>query len=93
MGLREAPEAHYNRESIATAGGPMEPVDRDDMSERPGSYQPKHARGEDFGPREIEQSGEPAGKGGGAKGWLIWIGIIIVINIILQATGSGWIVY
>ncbi|MBN1781596.1 hypothetical protein JW948_10755 [bacterium] len=36
---------------------------------------------------------EAAKKGNGCVGWLIWIVILIIINIILQASGSDWIVY
>ncbi|MBN1996216.1 hypothetical protein JW935_01605 [candidate division KSB1 bacterium] len=40
------------------------------------------------------QTRSEVGEGGnGCVNWLIWIGILVVINIILAACGSDWIVY
>ncbi|MBN1782790.1 hypothetical protein JW948_16760 [bacterium] len=43
-------------------------------------------------PQQNENQNEKK-KGGGCAGWLIWIAILIVINIILRLMDSDWVVY
>jgi len=39
------------------------------------------------------EKGNIMSNGGGGKGWLIWIGILILFNVLSYAFGWGWILY